>query len=222
MSVLLENTASPSSSNYHFPIDPQLEVKLPVLPHFPDWDLVWLELAEAGFMCTVECLHNHCELICTTGLLWTTPITCSYLPTASASYVLSAFFSEMIPAHWEEVMWHRCPTSEGILYILVLCALVIYGSLTYIHRIHPLKATTSLSDKRINLRDIMLREPGTEREILHKFMLMWKLKIKAKITGIKSWMVDEVRKRNREKQAKVKVCCYMELMRTNAYAFHCS
>lgn len=107
----------------------------------------------------------------------------------------------------------------GILYVFVLCALVIYGSLTYIHRIHPLKATTSLSDKRINLRDIMLREPGTEREILHKFMLMWKLKAKAKIIGIKSWMVDEVRKRNREKQAKVKVCCYMELMRNQCQCF---
>lgn len=81
MSVLLEKTASPSSSSYYFPIDPQLEVRLPVYLHCPDWDLVRLELAEAGFMCTVECLHNHCELISTTGLLWATPFTCSYLPT---------------------------------------------------------------------------------------------------------------------------------------------
>lgn len=59
----------------------------------------------------------------------------------------------------------------------------------------PLKATTSLSDKRINLRDIMLRKPGTERKILHKLMLMWKLKTRAKIIGIKSWMVDEKREK---------------------------
>lgn len=175
MSVLLEKTASPSSSSYYFPIDPQLEVRLPVHLHFPDWDLVRLELAEAGFMCTVECLHNHCELICTTGLLWATPFTCSYLPTASASYVLSVFFfSEMIPEHWEEVMWYRCPTWDQASCTFLFSVPWLFMALWHIHRVHPLMATTSLSDKRINLRNIMLRK------ILHKFMLMWKLKPRPK------------------------------------------
>lgn len=114
-----------------------------------------LGLAEAGFMYTVGCLHNHCE-----------------------------------------VMWHRCPTWGQASCTFLFSVPWLFMALWHIFiMFQPLKATASISDKRINLRDTMLRKPGTKRKILHKLMLMWKLKTRAKIIGIKSWMVDEKREK---------------------------